>query len=210
MNLLILGARGATGQEIVNQALEGGHHVTALARDPSKLGQRHENLAIIKGNVLNENDIENALNDKDAVISALGVGKSLNAHDLMTDAAGILIPAMNKKNVRRLILISAFGVGPTYDQASFIQRIAFRLPLRNVYADKLKADEQIKKSDLDWTLIYPVYMTNKPRTGNYQIGEKFKMKGFPKISRADVADFIVRQLTESTYVKRCPVLTSTP
>jgi putative NADH-flavin reductase len=206
MKVLILGSTGGTGQQLVLQSLEHNHEVTALARDPSKLNIVHPMLTVIKGNVLDKDLLTQIIEGKDAVISALGVGKSLKSGDLMTNAVKLLIPAMVEKKVSRLILLSAFGVGETFKQSSFIQKLVFRLPLKNMYADKAKADEQVRNSKLNWTLVYPVLLTNKPGAGKYKVGEKLAMKGMPKISRADVADFVVRQLADNSYIKRCPII----
>ena len=208
MKILILGSTGGTGQQLVAQALNQNYEVTALARDPSRLKLNHERLTVVKGSVLDKDVIANAIDGKDAVLSALGAGKSLKSKDLISNAVSILIPAMEQKKVKRLIFLSAFGVGETFKQADFIQKIIFRLFLRNIYADKTKADEQIRNSTLVWTLIYPVLLTDAPGTGNYKAGEKLGMKGMPKISRADVAEFMLRQLTDNTFTKKSPIIMS--
>ncbi len=206
MKILILGPTGGTGQQLVLQSLEQHHEVTALARDPSKLNLQPERLTVVKGSVLDRDILVKALEGKDAVISALGLGKSLRSGDLISNAVNILIPAMNEKNVKRLIFISAFGVGETFKQANFIQKIIFRWPLRNMYADKSKGDEQIRDSNLEWTLVYPVLLTDAPRTAKYKVGEKLPMKGMPKISRADVADFVLLQLRDNSFLRRSPII----
>jgi len=208
MKILILGSTGGTGQQLVLQSLEQNYEVTALARDPSKLNIKHPMLTVIKGNVLDKNLLTQIVEGKDAVVSSLGLGKSLKSGDLIANTVSLLIPIMIEKEVSRLIFLSAFGVGETFIQANFIQKLIFRLPLKNMYADKTKADEQIRNSELDWTLVYPVLLTNKPRTGNYQVGERLQMKGMPKISRADVADFMIRQLINNSYVKKSPIIMS--
>ena len=206
MKILILGSTGGTGQQLVKQSLDQNHEVTAIARDPSRLKLTHERLTMIKGNVLDKEIVWKALEGKEAVLSALGLGKSLKSNDLISNAAGILIPAMNGTNVKRLIFLSAFGVGESVRQAGFIQKIAFRLFLKNIYADKSKADDLIRKSSLDWTLVYPVLLTDGPGTGKYKAGEKQLMRGMPKISRTDVAEFMVRQLTDNTFMHKSPIL----
>jgi len=188
MKILILGSTGRTGQQLVTQSLKQNYEVTAVARDPSMLKLNHERLTVVKGSVLEKDVLENALDGKDAVLSALGVGKSLKSKDLIFNAVRTIIPAMNEKNVKRLVFLSAFGVGETFKQADFIQRIIFKVFLRNIYADKSKADDQIRRSTLEWTLVYPVLMTDTPGTGKYKVGEKLEMKGMPTISRADVAE----------------------
>lgn len=208
MKILILGATGKTGQQLVIQSLERHYEVTVLVRDPTKLTLVHEKLTLIKGSVLDKDLLTKTVEGKDAVLSALGVGKSLKSSNFISNAVSLLISAMKEKNIKRLIFMSAFGVGKTFAQANLIQKIIFRLPLKNLYADKSKADEQLRNSKLDWTLVYPVRLTNTSRTGKYTVGEKLPMKGMPKISRADVADFMLHQLTDNTFLKKSPIICS--
>jgi len=139
-------------------------------------------------------------------ISALGLGKSLKSNDLISKAVDNLLPAMKQRNIKRLVFISAFGVGETFKQASFVQKTVFKIFLRNLYADKQKADDKIMQSELDWTLVYPVLLTNKSFSGSYKTGETLSMKGMPKLSRADLADFIVSQLTDLSYIRKNPII----
>lgn len=206
MKILILGSTGGTGQQIVKQSLEQNFEVTAIARAPSKLSLSSEKLTVIQGDVLDKNVLIKALEGKDAVLSALGVGKSLKSNDLISNVVSILIPAMNATNVKRLIFISAFGVGETFIQADFIQKIIYKLFFKDVYLDKSKADDQIRKSTLEWTLVYPVLLTDGPGTGKYKVGEKLHMKGIPKISRTDLAEFMLRQLTDNTFLKKSTLI----
>lgn len=208
MRILILGATGLTGQELVRQALERSHQVTALVRNPAKLSITHQNLSVVTGDVLDEATLTNALEGKDAVLSALGKGKSLTSSNLMTKAVINIISGMKARNINRVVLLSAFGVGKTFVQASFIQRLIFRTLLKNIFSDKAKADTMLRHSPFDWTLVYPVVLTNGPGTGNYQVGEILPMKGMPKISRADVAEWMIHQLDDNTYVKKTAVLMS--
>jgi putative NADH-flavin reductase len=206
MRLLILGATGATGQQLVKQSLEQHHQVTVLVRDPSKLSVSHKNLTVIKGDILNKEILLSALEGTDAVISALGAGSSLKSYNLISNAVNTLVQAMNAKGINRLIFISAFGVGQTFKQANFFQKIIYRLFLKNIFADKEKGDMLIRNSNLEWTLVYPVVLTNGPQTGKYIAGEKLPMKGLPKISRADVAEFMLKQLTDKTYLHKSPII----
>lgn len=208
MKILILGATGPTGQHLVMQALEHRHDLTVLVRNPAKLSIVHENLSVITGDVLDKTIVSKALAGQDAVISALGKGKSLKSSDLITQAVNVLIPAMNVAHIKRLIFLSGFGAGETLVQASSIQKIIFRTFLKGIYRDKANAEQQLRSSNLDWTLVYPVRLNNKPATGNYKAGEKLTMKGSPDISRADVADFMLRQLSSDTYMKKGVVLMS--
>src|SRR5687768_7083009 len=208
MKLLILGGTGKTGQQLVTRALEQQHDVTVLVRDPSKLQVKHEKLRVIEGNVLDKDVLLKALKGQDVVLSALGKGKSLRSSNLISNATGTLITAMNETGIKRLIFESGFGAGETFKDANFLQRIIFRTFLNNIYGDKANGEKMIRSSSLDWTLVYPVVLTNGPFTGKYQVGEKLPMKGMPKISRADVADFMLRQLDTKEYLKKGAVLMS--
>jgi putative NADH-flavin reductase len=206
MELLILGATGNTGRELVKQTLAQGHHVTALLRHPEKFKQKQDHLTLVQGNVLDEAAVTKALQGKNAVLSALGVGNSLIAHGLMYDSIRLLVPAMQKAKISRLVWLSAFGVGPTETQANVLQKIAFRLPLRSIYSDKEKADNYIRQSAIDWTIVAPVRLTNGELTGSYNAGEYFEMHGFPAISRADVAHFMASQIDDAAWLKKTVIL----
>ena len=99
-------------------------------------------------------------------------------------------------------------MGESFRQASWLQKIAFRFPFKDIYADKLKGETLLKQSNLNWTLVYPVLLTDKPFTGRYSVVERTNMKGFPSVSRADVADFMLSQITDTRYLKKSPIIMS--
>jgi len=208
MKLLILGPTGPTGLQIVNQALEQNHEVTAFARTPSKLAIEHKNLRVVKGDIRDRNALISAVHGQDAVMSTLGVGKKLKANDLITTAVSNIIPVMEAEKVKRLIFLSAFGIGKTFKQANLLQKFFFRTFLTSIYGDKNEADKIIHQSPLDWTLVCPVVLTNAPFIGNYEVGEKMEMKGMPTIPRADVAHFMLTQLASKTFLKKTVILKS--
>jgi putative NADH-flavin reductase len=207
MRILILGATGPTGQQLVKQALEKNHQVTVLVRNPEKLGMTHGNLHVVKGEVLDEATLKKAVEGTEAVLCTLGRGRSLKSFDLMTTAVTNIIAAMKSSNIDRVILLSSFGVGETFTQANFFQKLVFRTFLKNIYSDKAKADAMLRNSPLEWTLVCPVILTNKPGTGNYKVAETLPMKGMPKISRTDVADFMLRELENRTFLRKTAVMT---
>jgi putative NADH-flavin reductase len=202
MKLLILGATGPTGHLLVKQALEAGHSVAALARDPRKVT---EPIEVIEGDATNASTVAGAVRGRDAVLSALGTSKSLKG-GVMMRAVAVLLPAMQQANVKRLILESAWGVGESYRDASSMQKFFYRTMLRSIYADKEKADAMIVASPLEWTIARPVRLTNGPRTGQYRVVERLQVGGLPSVSRADVADFMIRELTERAWVRKLPVI----
>jgi putative NADH-flavin reductase len=201
--VLVLGATGGTGREIVSQALQQGHGVTALVRNPQRLAATHERLRILTGSVTDDGrTFAAAVRDQDVVISALGVGNSLKSSGLVARSAPALVRAMESQGVRRLIFTSAYGVGATRRDVPFLPRILMGLLFWELYADKAAGEEHLRSSNLDWTLVYPVTLTHGPKTGRYRVGEHLTLHGFPRVSRADVADFILSQIQDRTYLRK--------
>jgi putative NADH-flavin reductase len=203
--LLILGASGPTGRNLVDQALAAGHDVTALVRNARRLTIAHPRLAAVVGDATDPQALDTAVRGKDAALSALGAGNSLRS-DIAFRAVSALIPAMRAHALKRVIFLSAFGVGESYQQASLPQRIAYRTLLRHIFADKVKADAMLRESGLDWTLVYPTLLTNGPCAGRHRAAERLVMKGIAKISRADVAQFMLAQLATDEWIRRTVVI----
>lgn len=203
MKLLVLGATGATGRQIVEQALERAHQVAAFVRDPGKLAIGNDRLRVITGSISDDTRaLTEAVRGQNAVISALGVGNSLKSSDLISHSMRAIVPAMESQGVRRLLFVSAFGVGETRRDVPLLPRIAQRLLLADVFADKEAGEDYLRRSSLDWTLIHPAILTNGPRTAKYRVGERLELHGLPKISRADVADFVLSQIEDATYLRK--------
>ncbi len=203
MRLLVLGATGPTGRHVVDQGLAAGHEVTAFVRDPAKLPVRHERLRVVAGDLTFDGPaLDDAMRGQDAVISAIGVGQSFAPRRLFELSMPRVIAAMERAGVKRIVQISAFGVGDTFAQIPLVPRIFVRTLLARIYTDKEKGEEILKRSDRDWTLVYPAGLTNGPRTGNYRFGEHVELRGFPTISRADVADLMLRAVTDPAMVRR--------
>ena len=208
MNLVVFGASGGTGREIIEQALEQGHDVTAFVRDPKKLTIRN-NLHIIEGDALNDQSaIARAIAGRDAIISALGRANSLKSAGLIASSMAAIVPAAKKHDVRRLILISTFGVGDNSRNAPLVPRLMYRLLLGDIYRDKKAGEDIVKASGLDWTILHPVMLTTGPRTGTYRSGERLDLRGIPKVSRADVAHFALAQLEDKTFLLKTVVIST--
>jgi putative NADH-flavin reductase len=205
VRLLILGSTGPTGRHLLDQALAARHEVTVLVRNASRLTIAHPHLAVAVGDATDSKALGQVMRDKDAVLSALGAGNSLRS-EIASRAMAALIPAMRAQALRRVISLSSFGVGESFEQANLLQRIVFRTMLRQIFADKAKADALLRASGLDWTLVYPTLLTNGARTGRYRVGERLAMKGMAKISRADVAAFMLAQLSTDEWRCRTAVI----
>jgi len=203
MKLVVFGASGGTGQEIIGQALDQGHEVTAFVRDPAKLAIKDNKLRIVEGDVMkDQSTIAGAIAGRDAIICALGVANSLKSAGLIAGSLAAIVPAAKQQGVQRLILISAFGVGDSFRNAPLVPRLMYRLLLGDIYRDKKAGEDIVKASGLDWTIIHPVMLTTGPRTGTYRSGESLSLHGIPKVSRANVAHFVLAQLTDKTFLRK--------
>jgi putative NADH-flavin reductase len=113
---------------------------------------------------------------------------------------------MERAGVRRLIVVSAFGVGESRRNAPLIPRIMYRVFLGEIFADKKAAEDDLRRSSLDWTIVYPVLLTNGPMTGTYRVGERLELHGIPKISRSDVAHFMLAEIENRVFVRKVAVI----
>jgi putative NADH-flavin reductase len=205
MKIAIIGATGGTGRSAVEQALAQGHSVKALARTPSKLDLTHPDLEIIEGNVLNAADVTACLEGTEAVIVALG--NTPNNPDLVvTDGTRNVIAGMRALGIRRLIAVTSLGVGDSKDQVPFFFRTLMRTVLRKAMEDKEQQEQLIRASGLDWIIVRPGGLTNGPFTGRYTAGAGRDISA-GQVARADVADFLLKQLTDDTYLHQTPAIT---
>jgi putative NADH-flavin reductase len=138
----------------------------------------------------------------DAVVCALGRGRSFRSHGLMAEATRRILPAMQEAGVGRLVFLSAFGVGGTAPQAPWSFQLMFRLTLADLYADKAVAEARVRESQLNWTIVAPVILTNRSATGHYRVGERLEVANFARIARADVADYMLRSIGDPAAVRK--------
>jgi putative NADH-flavin reductase len=207
MKILVLGATGPTGQQILRQGLAQGHQLTAFVRNPSKLALSDPRLQVLSGALPGDaGALESALRGQDAVICCLGLRNALKSGGLMLGAMRVLVPAMERAAVQRLMLMSSNGVGDTHARSPLLARIMYRLLLSDIFADKAAGEALVRASSLEWTIAYPTMLTDGPRTGRYRAGETLELRGMPKISRADVADFLLRELSARAFVRKGAVL----
>jgi len=202
MKVVIFGANGKTGTPLTEQALAKGHHVTAYIRRSGSLVLQHPNLKVITGNLNDTGKLKEAIAGSDAVLSTLG-GGSLTRHstEIMTGIDNIAT-LMEAEGVKRFIYLSSLGAGDSRFVMRrlirfFIADIMLRVPL----ADHTTNEERIAKSNLQWTLVRPAGLTNGPKTGRLKHGnQKTILKGNPQISRANVASFMLEQLSDTGYI----------
>lgn len=207
--VLIIGASKGIGLATTRQALEAGHRVRAFSRSAAGNAMSNVNLERIRGDALDSRDITAALDGMEVVIQALGVsslGDLFRPVSLFSDATRVLVKAMEGQGAKRLISVTGFGAGDSRASISCLQRLPFQMVFGRAYADKSVQEQLIKDSSLDWTIARPGVLTNGRRTGGYRILDDPATWQNGIISRADVADFLVRQIDDRTYLGKAPVL----
>jgi len=207
MKIVIFGASGGAGLKVAEQALNAGHHVTAFVRNPSKLGIQHQNLNIFQGDVMDADTVNKAIAGQEAVISVLGPTRPPVPH-MMETAAKNIVAGMQAHGIRRIVSTTGAGVRQPEDQPKFIDHfIAFLLNLlaKEVVLDSAENVKVIQSSDLDWTIVRFPRLTDGTHTGKYRVGYVGKDSS-SQISRADGADFVLKELVEKKWLQKLPVV----
>jgi putative NADH-flavin reductase len=208
--VLVIGASKGIGLETVKAALAAGHRVRAFARSASAMTLSEAGLERFSGDALNVGDVASALDGVDVVVQALGVPVKnlLGPVTLFSDATNVLVPAMEKAGVRRVISVTGFGTGDSREAIGILQRVPFRIVFGRAYDDKDAQEMRIRKSGLDWTFVRPGVLTPGSATGRYKVLSDPSSWRNGLISRADVAHFIVGEIGRPSYVRKAVVLVS--
>ena len=193
MKLVVFGSTGGIGAQVVAQALAGGHVVTAVARHLSAITLRHEHLEVVQGDVLEPGSISGAIAGKDVVISAIGA-RDRAPTTVYSQGVANMIQAMQFAGVHRLFCISASGLEPGPLWQRLIAKPILWTVLKEMYSDLVRMEAVVKRSPIDWTILRPPRLTDGPRTGHYQVALNQHLRRCLVISRADVADYILRNL----------------
>lgn len=203
MNITIIGASAGVGLETVKRALDRNHHVTTLSRSEINLPSNN-NLTTLKGSATNKADLMKSIEKADAVIVALGTGKSMKPTTLYSDFANLLVEVQNETNAQiPFIVLTGFGAGESGQYNGFMMKLFFKFLLKDVYADKTKMEETINNSKLKWVMVRPGLLKDKPLTEKYRIENKlYKGINIGGINRADVADFMVKQAENPTELNK--------
>lgn len=192
LRIVVLGASGRTGRLVVEQALGHGHEVTAFVRDPARVGLHSERLRVIVGDATLAEDLRAAIDGQDAVISVLGSGGERPVH-VYSDGVANAIHAMSARGVRRLVVLSAVGVGTGGEGLPIAQRALRKLPgVRETCEDMERMEDDVMLSDLDWTIVRAASLTDGPLTGVYRTVEGPAVPKGSRISRADVAALLLK------------------
>ncbi|HXF50030.1 MAG TPA: SDR family oxidoreductase [Verrucomicrobiae bacterium] len=204
--ILIIGATGGTGRKLVAQALERGYEVTALVRNPVKLGIEHPNLKIQQGDVLAYAAVESAVHGQEAVVSALGHKRYFGPSRILSEGTKNIIRAMEAEGVRRFVCQTSLGIG---DSAGFLgiyyTFLVIPLVVPFYFWDKTRQERLIAESRLEWVIVRPGRLTNGEKRGRYRHGANVgNYLWTVRVSRSDTADFMLNQLTEDTYLGMAP------
>lgn len=205
MHIAVFGATGGTGREIVRQAIEAGHEITALVRDTGKIKHKDDRLYIVIGDVLDIKKVEETIAATDAVICTLG-NTSNNPDDVVSQGTQNIVQAMQKQGLSRLVVVSSMGVGDSIEQVSLSFKMLTKTVLRKAIEDKERQEAIVEESNLDWVIVRPSGLSNGPQTSSYQAGADPTIEA-NQISRADVAEFVLQQLTDDTFLQQKPAIT---
>lgn len=205
MRIAVFGATGGTGIELVEQARERGHAVTAFVRDPAPLAHGGDGLTIMTGDIHDVAAVARCVQGQDAVLCALG---SRDLKKTMIRATGTvsIIDGMKQEGVSRLIVVSAMGIGASWNDLSPINKLFFATFLSGARADHEAQEAAVTASGLDWTIVRPSGLVDTPGTGVYRAGEGIRATT-SKIPRADVADLILNELAEGLLVGKAVTIT---
>src|SRR3984893_12719356 len=204
--VLIVGATGGTGRQLVAQALERGYAVTALVRDPSALRIEHPRLHVMRGDVLDYPSVEAAMPAQEVVLCALGHKRFFQPTRILSEGTRNILRAMEAHGVRRLVCETTLGIGDSawrmgLSYTLFV--IPFVLPF--YFWDKTRQERLIAATHVDWVLVRPGALTNGAKRNRYRHGRQVgSFLTTMRISRADVADFMLNQMTDNTYLRSAP------
>jgi len=199
MKILIFGASGRTGTELVKQARALGHMVTAFVRTPSKLQVAGADLAVVQGDIVDRDAVEAAVRGNEAVVCALGAPNLLKRDAALVVGMHNILLAMELEGVRRLSYLSADTVHDARGQLSPVRKLFVPLIFRSSSADHELIEAMIKSSRLDWSIVRPPMLNDGERSGAYRTGERIQPHFMiPRVSRADVAAFMLRELTDES------------
>lgn len=207
MNITIIGASAGIGLETVKRALERNHNITTLSRSEIKL-PKNEKLKSILGSATNKSDLTNSIQNSDAIIVTLGTGKNMKTTTLFSDFANLILEVEKEiKTNRPYIFVTGFGAGESQKYVGWFVKLFLKYFLKDVYADKTKMEEIVSKSELNWIIVRPGRLLDKPLTEKYRIETKlFKGIKIGGINRSDVADFLVKQAENPTALKKYPAI----
>jgi putative NADH-flavin reductase len=208
MKLLVIGANRGIGRRLVELALDEGHTVTALVRNPEQLPVSHDRLSVINGDIRDREAVNRAVEDQDAVCITIGINPTRKPVTVFSEGAKTVIEALAHSDANQLICVTGIGAGDSKNHGGFFyDRIFNPLLLKTIYEDKERQEALVRNSNLEWVIVRPGFLTNGPLTGTYRVLIDLAGVTAGKISRADVAHFILNEIKEKAYLSKTPLLT---
>lgn len=198
MNVLVIGAAGKTGKAVVEQAVAAGHQVTAFVRKAAEY--QGPAVRVVEGDAADGNAMDAAVKGQEAVLDTIGGKTPYKATTLESSAAHTIIAAMRRQGARRLVVTSMLGEGDSTANAPFYERLLVATFLRGADKDKAAMETAVEKSELDWVILRPAILTDDPAQGHVRVFEAATGEKAHKITRADLAAFMVAQLTSDQYL----------
>src|SRR5215472_98851 len=204
--VLIVGATGGTGRQLVEQAVERGYTVTALVRNPSKLPISHPQLNVMQGDVLDEGTVKKVMAGRDAVLCALGHKQFFYPTRILSDGIRNILRAMEAQGVSRLVCETSLGIGGSaFRMGLYYTFFVIPVILPFYYWDKTRQEKLIEGSSTEWVIVRPGVLTNGKKKGRLRQGSRVgSFLWTVRISRADVAEFMLDQLAAESYLRTAP------
>jgi putative NADH-flavin reductase len=209
VSITIFGATGGAGHHLVEQALVAGYEVVAFARTPSRLGIQHERLEVVQGDVQNIQQVERVVAGSEAVLSVLAPTSNKPDFQITTGTQNI-VAAMEKHDLRRLIVSAGAGVSDPNDEPKLFNKmitLLLKLFSQHVYEDMKRTVATVRASNLDWTIVRVPMLNDGPQIGHVRVGYVGKGVG-ARLSRADLAAFILKELKQGNYLHQAPVISN--
>jgi putative NADH-flavin reductase len=207
MKVLVLGGTGSIGRRVLDQGLRQSHEFTVLLRDPAKLKQQYDGrVRLLLGDALDPEAVDRAVAGQEGVVYSLGV-KRPGRTKLFSGSMQILIRGMEKHGVKRLVCVTGVGAGETKGHGGFLHdRIIWPLFTRIIYEDKDRLETLVRQSSLDWILVRPARFQNAPIPGELSVVTQVEGVTLQHVSRAEVAGFVLAQLTSDRYLRMAPFI----
>ncbi len=208
MNIILFGATGQTGHEVLTQALEHGHWITAVARDPSRINLNHERLTVMAGDARDAQSVLATMSGQEAVINTMGPGGpdvSEQFLDILTEGTRNLVESMRVAGIRRIVSMGSAGTLQATIELLIRDMPNFPAMARNISGAHLQAWKTLEASELEWTLLCPPARVEPgSRTGQYRVREDYMLNGGPKlmITYGDMADFLLNEIEQGKHIGR--------
>lgn len=201
MKIAICGATGKTGIECIKQALDHGHEVTVMVRDPKRLPTFTKPITVFTGDFNNLDTVKSTIQGQDAVICTLGAKELYKNSGIRARGTRAIIETMKEVGVKRLVVMSSMGIGESWKQLSLFSKALFILVMPAARQDHEAQEQAVRASALDWTIIRPSGLTDVPHVSSYEIGVDLSPKT-SRISRANVADLILKVIESNSHIHK--------